>query len=80
MLTKVDAMEKELGRFRCVAEDGSCIDVIEYQHVSVVDTDMGVRLYPGARRMVTANNEIVRYIDKATFEIVDTGELVHRLD
>ncbi len=73
-------MEKELGRYRCVTDDGSCVDIIEYQHVRIVDTDMGVRHYPGARWMVTANGEAVRYMDKVTFEIVDTGELVRRQD
>ncbi len=73
-------MEKEVGRHRCVTNDGGYFDVIEYQHIRIVDTDMGVRHYPGARRIVTADGASVRYIDKATFEIIDTGELVQRQD
>jgi len=71
-------MEKELVRYRCIADDGRCVDVIEYQHFRIVDTDNGIRHYPGARRLVTANDEAVRYIDKEVFEIIDTGELVRR--
>ncbi|WP_339688867.1 hypothetical protein [uncultured Parasphingorhabdus sp.] len=71
-------MEKELVRYRCMTDDGSCLDIIEYQHFRIVDMDSGVRQYPGARRLVTENDESVRYIDKMTFEIIDTGELVRR--
>ena len=73
-------MEREFGRHRCVTEDCDYIEVIEYQHVKIVDTDMGVRRYPGARRIVTADGASVRYIDKMTFEIIDTGKLVKRPD
>lgn len=61
-----------------MTDDGSCLDIIEYQHFRIVDMDIGVREYPGARRLVTENDEPVRYIDKMTFEIIDTGELVRR--
>ena len=41
-------MEKELVRYRCMTDDGSCLDIIEYQHFRIVDMDIGVREYPGA--------------------------------
>ncbi|MEH6715199.1 hypothetical protein [Parasphingorhabdus flavimaris] len=71
-------MEKELAHYRCIANDGSGLYVIEYQHFRIVDMDSGVRHYPGARRLVTADDEPVGYIDGMTFEIIDTGELVRR--
>lgn len=73
-------MEKELGRYRCITDDDCCLEVIEYQHVRIIDTDSGVRHYPGARRLATASNKSVRYIDNMTFEIIDTGKLVRRTD
>lgn len=73
-------MEKELVRYRCMTDDGCYLDIIEYQHFRTVDTDNGVRQYPGARRLVTDNEEPARYIDEMTFEIIETGELLRRQD
>lgn len=69
-------MEEESARFRCEGDDGSPLTVLEYR----LTGETGRRRYPGARRLVLSTGEPVRYIDAVTFEVIDTGELVHRCD
>lgn len=73
-------MEKETGRWRCRTEDESSVTVIEYQHIAAPAAGEPYRLYPGARRLALSTGEAARYIDARTFEIVETGELLHRLE
>lgn len=73
-------MEREIARWRCATEDESGAVVIEYQHVPAPVRGVPPRDYPGARRLALSTGEQVRYIDAATFEIVETGELLRRID
>ena len=74
-------MEIEVGCWRCSTEDEWSVIVIEYQHVTT-STAPGapVRRYPGARRLALSTGERVRYIDAATFGVIETGELLRRID
>jgi hypothetical protein len=71
-------MEEELGRHRCVGDDGGIVTVIEARHVDVIPGASGTRVYPGARRLALSTGEAVRYIDSETFEVIDSGELLRR--
>ncbi|QNQ09683.1 hypothetical protein [Sphingomonas alpina] len=73
-------MEREIARTRCTTEDHSTVMVIEYQHVAAPVPGAPARDYPGARRLALASGEAVRYIDARTFEVIGSGELLHRLD
>lgn len=73
-------MERETNQFRCIGEDGSTIVVVEHQHFDRQVTNGGVRTYPGARRYALSTGELVRGIDDRAYEVIDTGELLRRLD
>jgi hypothetical protein len=73
-------MEREIARTRCATGDESIVIVIEYQHVATPVPGASVRHHPGARRLALATGEAVRYIDARTFEVIDSGELLARID
>ncbi len=63
-----------------MTEDHSIVTVIEYQHVAAPVPGAAARHYPGARRLALASGAAVRYIDARTFEVIDGGELLRRID
>ena len=73
-------MEKEIAWWRCRTEDESLVTVIEYQHVADPAPGASARHYPGARRLALSTGEVARYIDASTFELVETGEMLRRID
>ena len=73
-------MEKEIAQWRCRTEDESLVTVIEYQHVAAQAPGGPKRRYPGARRLALSTGEVVRYIDATMFELVETGEMLRRID
>jgi len=72
-------MQDEIARYRCTSEDGTYVTVIESRYSESVRTDSGLRHRPGARRLALDTGGAVRYIDAQTFEIIASGELLHRL-
>jgi hypothetical protein len=73
-------MEREIARWRCRTEDESLVTVIEYQHVATRAPGAPARHFPGARRLALSTGDVARYIDAATFELVETGEMLRRID
>jgi hypothetical protein len=71
-------MEETFAEYACEGDDGASVTVIEYRHVQRIGSASGPRLYPGARRLALSTGEPVRYIDGATFEVIDSGELLRR--
>jgi hypothetical protein len=71
-------LEEALSRHRCVGDDGAILTVIEYRHVETILGASGTRIYPGARRLALSSGEAVRYIDRETFEVIGSGELLRR--
>lgn len=72
--------EEERARYRCLGDDASPLTVIEFQRFATVETPAGVRRQPGTRWLALGTGGAVRYIDARTFEVVDTGELLQRID
>ena len=75
-----NAMEHEIKRFLCIGDDGSTVAIVEHQHVDHRLIRGTQRAYPGARRFALATGEPVRVIDERTYEVVETGELLCRID
>ena len=73
-------MEKEIARWRCRTEDESLVTVVEYQHVAAQIPGAPTRRYPGARRLALSTGAVVRYIDATLFELVETGDMLRRID
>ena len=73
-------MEREIARWRCRTEDESIVTVVEYQYVAAQLPGALARHYPGARRLALSTGEVVRYIDATVFELVETGEMLRRID
>jgi hypothetical protein len=71
------AME-ELGRYRCMGDDGTALTVVEYRHIFTSSDGGTVRRQHGARWLALLDGEPVRHIDSATFEVVASGELLRR--
>lgn len=73
-------MIEELARHRCTGDDGTPLVVIEYAHIFTVAAGDRTRRYRGAAWLALADGEPVRYLDPATFEVVNSGELLQRAD
>lgn len=71
-------MEQEVERIKCVGDDASQLTIIEFRYTAVLPGSRGIRILPGARRLALSTGEAVRYIDRDTFEVVCTGELLRR--
>src|SRR5690242_2599508 len=73
-------MEEVIARYRCVGDDKTPLVVLEYRHLHQAHGSKGVRRHVGARRLALGNGASVRYIDAETFEVIQSGELLRRLD
>ncbi|HWK34653.1 hypothetical protein [Sphingomonas sp.] len=73
-------MMEELARYRCVGDDGTELVVLDRRHVHVTRGDQGARRQLGARRLSLISGAAVRYIDATTFELVETGEILRRIN
>jgi hypothetical protein len=73
-------MEEVLARYRCIGDDGTRLVVVERRHMQTVEGPAGARRQIGARRLALEDGAAVRYIDAGLFEVIDTGELLRRLD
>lgn len=73
-------MDEVLARWRCLGDDGTRLVVVERRHMRSVQGETGPRRQIGARRLELEDGTAVRYIDVQTFEVVDSGEILRRLD
>ena len=73
-------MEEVIARYRCIGDDETPLVVLEYRHLHQAHSSKGVRRHLGARRLALGNGAAVRYIDAETFEVIESGELLRRLD
>ena len=73
-------MRSEVGRFEAEADDGQRFTIIEYQD----DADVGTLedppdTDPGAIELFTSDGERVIFKYDGTYEIVNSGLIVHRI-
>jgi hypothetical protein len=68
--------EDMLARHRCLGDDGTLLIVLESRYSLHGETSAGPRAYPGARFWTLESGEAVRVLDRRTFEVVTTGELL----
>lgn len=73
-------MEEAVARYRCFGDDETRLVVIEYRHLHRKPGINGIRHSLGARRLSLESGASVRYIDIETFEVIESGELLRRLD
>lgn len=73
-------MIEERARHRCIGDDGSPLLVIEYRHIFTTSQGSESRRRPGAIWLALADGEPVRYIDANRFEVIGSGEMIHRQD
>jgi len=71
---------EEMTRHRCVGEDGSSLVVVEYRHLRIARRKTGARSQIGAAWTELLSGELVRCIDRQTFELISTGELIKLAD
>lgn len=74
------ALERETLTSRCVDDNEVTVFVVQHQHFDRRRTTSGEREYPGARRWALTTGEAVRVIDGRTYEVIDSGELLRRVD
>lgn len=69
-------MEKHIRTHRVRSEDGSILEVDEYQEFIDVTTisDTAIQWAPGMKRLELSDGGAVNYLDDSTFQIVATGE------
>src|SRR3546814_9378331 len=71
---------EELARYKCRGDDGSNVVVVEYRYVHNSHAENGSpRRYPGARHLILTTGEPVRYVDAYTFEVIESGELLRKI-
>ena len=58
-------------------EGGDTVVLVERQYYERRSTAAGDREYPGAQRIETQGGIAVRLIDATTYEVPETGELLH---
>lgn len=68
--------EEVRARYECLGDDGTRLTVVEYRYLLHRTTPAGQRTYPGALRWALDLGEPVRQIDRQTFEVVATAELL----
>lgn len=69
--------ERVRSRIECLGSRGETVTVLELQYYHIEQTGSGTRHYRGARRFQIDGGAPVRLIDARTFEVPDTGELLH---
>lgn len=72
-------MEEERARYRCSSDDGTYFTVVEYRYVHISRSEGKIRRQLGAARLALTDGEPIRYVDRQTFEIITSGELLCRL-
>lgn len=72
-------MIEELARYRCVGDDGTRVAVVEYRYVHMARDGNGVRRHLGATKLTLETGEPVRYIDPASFEVIESGEMIRKV-
>lgn len=73
-------MEKLIARHDCIAEDGTRHIIEEWQQqIRAGHQQDPHATIPGMKRLVTSRGMRVNYIDQATFEIVQTGQIVRKV-
>jgi len=71
-------MEAAFARHRAIGSDATLLVVVAYRHVAIAETVHGPRRQIDARRCALADGVAVRIVDRDTFEIAATGELLRR--
>lgn len=56
------------------------VEVIQYRHVAISQSERGERRSVGAIGWRTSDGERVRQIDRDLYEVVSSGELLERVD
>lgn len=74
-------MEREIDRFQAQNEAGDVFTIIVFQRFGDSRPLSGpVRYLPGSKRMVLLDGSHVNYIDAETFKIVETDEIIRKID
>lgn len=72
-------MREELARYSCVTADAMPRVVVEYRHIFMVGEADAIRRHHGSIWLALDDGEPVRLVNGGQFEVVATGEKLHRL-
>jgi hypothetical protein len=71
---------KEVDRLRAMSHDGEVFTVVEYQRIfEFVQVNGASTRAKGLRVFRLDNGACVNYVDSETFKIVDTGQIIQKI-
>ncbi len=80
MPAEANVIEETMASMSCRASANRPVEVIQYRHIAISESQRGERRSVGAIGWRTSDGEPVRQIDRNLYEVVSSGELLERID
>ena len=80
MPAESDVIEEKMASMSCRGNANRQVEVIQYRHIAISESERGERRSVGAIGWRTSDGEPVRQIDRNLYEVVSSGELLERID
>lgn len=77
---KSDVIEEKMASISCRGNANRSVEVIQYRHMAISQSERGERRRVGAIGWRTSDGEPVRQIDRDLYQIVSSEELLERVD
>ena len=77
---KSDVIEEKLASMSCRGNANRSVEVIQYRHTAISQSERGDRRRVGAIGWRTSDGEPVRQIDRDLYQVVSSEELLERVD
>lgn len=79
MPAEADVIEETMASMSCRGNADRPVEVIQYRHIAISESQRGERRSVGAIGWRTSEGEAVRQIDRNLYELVSSGELLERV-
>ena len=80
MPAESDVIEEKMASMSCRGNANRQVEVIQYRHMAISQSERGERRRVGAIGWRTSDDEPVRQIDRDLYQIVSSEELLERVD
>tara|TARA_A100001518_G_C1209782_1_gene52368 strand:- start:43 stop:330 length:288 start_codon:yes stop_codon:yes gene_type:complete len=80
MPAEANVIEETMASMSCRGNANRPVEVIQYRHIAISESQRGERRSVGAIGWRTSDGEPVRQIDRNLYVVVSSGELLERID
>jgi len=80
MPAKSDVIEEKMASMSCRGNANRPVEVIQYRHMAISQSERGERRRVGAIGWRTSDGEPVRQIDRDLYQVISSEELLERVD